>query len=65
MNVKLQSAAEFRPLKAVKRMPSLICAVKHQEHIFTPFVFEQFLTGVPTLLSVNQNPSTPDEHRVR
>lgn len=52
MNVELLSAAaqRFRPLKAVKYMPSLFCSVKHQWHIFTP-VFEQFLTGVPTPLS--------------
>lgn len=54
MNVELQSAAEFRPLIAVKQLPSLICAVKHQQHVFIPFVFEQFLTLVPIPSSVSE-----------
>lgn len=55
MNLELQSATEFRPLKAVKHMPSLICAVKHQQHVFKPFVFEQVATGVPTYLSFHHD----------
>lgn len=35
-------------------MPSLICAVKHKQHVFKSFVFDQFLTEVPTHLPVHQ-----------